>query len=81
MNESFSMEVHNMGNLENLLTSLPPVVARNQIPFYLGGLLSKGTMQNFDSEGRGPKRIVIGRRVGYLREDLVEWLKSRMVKE
>lgn len=69
-----------MGNLESLLTTLPPVIARNQIGFYLGGLLSRGHMQNLDSEGKGPRRIKIGKRCGYLREDLVEWLKGRMVE-
>jgi len=69
-----------MGDLERLLTTLPPVVARNQIGFYLGGLLTKGHMQNLDSEGKGPKRIKIGKRCGYLREDLVAWLKERMTE-
>jgi len=37
---------------------------------------SKGTMQNLDSEGRGPKAVVIGGKVAYRREDLVEWLNT-----
>lgn len=68
-------------NLEKLEQALPPMVARNKIPFYLGGMISKGYMQNLDSEGKGPKRIKIGKRCGYLREDLIEWLKSRMIDE
>ena len=69
------------GNLDNLFETLPPIIARNKINVYLGGLLSKGHMQNVDSEGTGPKRIKIGKRVGYLREDLIQWLKERMVQE
>jgi hypothetical protein len=65
-------------DLEKLQETLPPVIARNKIGFYLGGLLSKGHMQNLDSRGTGPKRMKIGKRCGYLREDLIDWLKSRM---
>lgn len=61
----------------NLLTNLPPIIARHDIGKYLGGLVSKGYLQNLDSEGRGPQRIKIGRKVGYTREALVEWLVSR----
>ena len=68
-------------NLETLQETLPPVIARNKISYFLGGLLSKGYMQNLDSEGKGPKRIKIGKRCGYLREDLIDWLKSRMIDE
>ena len=65
-------------SLEKLQETLPPVIARNKITFFLGGLLSKGYMQNLDSTGKGPKRIKIGKRCGYLREDLIEWLRSKM---
>lgn len=37
---------------------------------------SRGTMQNLDSEGRGPKAVVIGGKVAYRRDDLVAWLKT-----
>jgi len=67
-------------NLEKLQETLPPVIARNKIGFFLGGLLSKGYMQNLDSEGKGPKRIKIGKRCGYVREDLIDWLRSRMTE-
>lgn len=70
-----------MGNLNNLLQTLPPIISRNKINLFLGGLISKGTLQNLDSEGKGPRRIKIGRKVGYLREDFVAWLKERMVIE
>ena len=32
---------------------------------------------NLDSEGKGPKRMRIGRKVAYLTEDLLEWLAAR----
>jgi len=37
---------------------------------------SRGTMQNLDSEGKGPQAVVINGKVAYRRDDLVEWLKT-----
>lgn len=68
------------GNLDILNKTWPEIIARNKIEIFTGGLLSKGHMQNLDSEGKGPRRIKIGKRCGYLREDLVKWLKDRMVE-
>jgi len=64
-------------SLEGLKNSLPPLVARHDIDKYLGGVVSRGYLQNLDSLGKGPRRIKIGKKVGYLREDLVDWLISR----
>lgn len=64
-------------NFQNLLKSLPPIIARHDIEKYLGGLISKGYLQNLDCEGKGPARIKCGRKVGYTREALVEWLTNR----
>jgi hypothetical protein len=70
-------EVH-MGtqkpNLSPLLTTLPPIVLRKNLEKHLDGFISRGYMANLDSQGRGPKAIKSGRRVAYLREDLVAWL-------
>ena len=68
-------------DLSSLINQLPPIIARNKIDRYLGGLISRGYLQNLDSQGRGPRRIRLGRRVGYLREDLVEWLQGRATIE
>lgn len=80
-NKKYTLMEGEMGNLNNLLQTLPPIISRNKINLFLGGLISKGTLQNLDSEGKGPRRIKIGRKVGYLREDFVAWLKERMVIE
>jgi predicted DNA-binding transcriptional regulator AlpA len=68
---------------ENLLSEiqseLPPIIARGQVPKLLGGVISAKTLANLDSEGKGPKRIRIGRKVAYRREDLVEFLEKRAV--
>jgi len=64
-------------DFSSLYRTLPPIVARKEIARYLGGIISKGYLANLDSEGQGPKRIRIGRHVGYLREDLIAWLQAR----
>ena len=64
-------------DLSTLRDKLPPVVSRSQIDRYLGGLISCGYLQNLDSEGKGPRRIRLGRKIGYLREDLIAWLEER----
>ena len=66
-----------VSNLEGLKQSLPPLIARHNIDKYLGGIVSRGYLQNLDSSGKGPKKTKIGKKVGYLREDLVDWLISR----
>jgi len=63
--------------LENLSGCLPPIISRDHVEKYLGGVISKKTLANLDSEGRGPKRMRIGRKIAYLTEDLLEWLSLR----
>jgi hypothetical protein len=63
--------------LDTLKNSLPPIIARSKIGKYLGGMLSSRYLQNLDAAGRGPERIRLGGKVGYLREDLVRWLEER----
>lgn len=59
-----------------LLRTFPPVIARKDINVHLGGLISSGYLANLDSKGLGPKALKSGRRVAYLREDLVAWLEN-----
>ena len=60
--------------LEN---ELPPVFARCDVGKFLGGLISPAYLANLDCLKRGPKSIRIGRKVGYFREDFLEWLVGR----
>lgn len=62
--------------LSILANNLPPVIARKDISQYLGGLISSGYLANLDSLGKGPTSIKSGRRVAYLREDLIAWLDT-----
>jgi hypothetical protein len=60
--------------LENLINSLPPIISRDHVEKYLVGVISKRTLANLDSAGKGPKRMRIGRKIAYRTEDLLEWL-------
>jgi len=56
------------------------VVARTEIDKFSGGLMSSKYVANLDSQGRGPVRVVCGRKVGYPVRDLVQWLRERSSK-
>lgn len=60
--------------------TLPPVIARNDIATYTGGLYTTGTMQVYDSKGIGVKNLVRlkGRKIGYPKQDLIDWLINHM---
>jgi hypothetical protein len=66
-----------MNRWAEILKDAPEVIARVKVPGLLGGLIAKGTLQNLDSEGRGPRRIFLGKRVGYAKQDLIAWLNER----
>jgi hypothetical protein len=68
-------------DLSGLLNSLPPIVPRYRIEKYLPGIISRGYLQNLDSLGKGPRKVLVGRKVVYMREDLITWLRSRMTTE
>lgn len=64
--------------LKNMLPELPMLLTRKDIEKYFGHLISTRYLANLDSEGRGPKRTRIGRKVAYTREDWAEWLAGRV---
>ncbi len=68
---------HNDAFFKNLLTELPPIIPRKELPKYLGNLLSVGYMANLDSAGQGPDSRRIGGHVVYERDSFVTWLKAR----
>lgn len=54
------------------------VVARARISQFTGGLVSPGTLANEDSRGTGPRgRFVVGRKVAYPVDAIIEWLQAR----
>lgn len=58
-----------------------PLVAREKISEFSGGILTPKTMANMDCNGEGPKgRITCGRKVAYPVAELIAWLESRSNK-
>ncbi len=54
------------------------IVARHEVGKFSGGLIHPRTLANKDSLGEGPRdRIVVGRKVAYTVEALIEWLEKR----
>lgn len=48
----------------------PEYATRYGLPF------SRGTLQNLDSEGRGPEAVMIAGKVAYSRESLIRFLSA-----
>lgn len=65
---------------QQLLQQLPPLVLRHKIKKYLD-VFSDSYMAKLDSIGIGPKRLKIGRKSAYVREDFVDWLINQMEVE
>jgi len=72
------MKSHNQVELEDLAKTLPPLIPRHCIGDYLPGIISPGHLANLDSQRCGPKRLKIGSKVVYTREDLLAWLAARI---
>ncbi len=67
-----------MDIFEKMAAAWPaPIVARDQIEKFSGGMLRARTMSNLNSQGLGPKKIKIGRKVGYDLQNLVLWMRDR----
>lgn len=57
---------------------LPPFIARQEIHWFLGGIIAVNTMAKADSEGRGPNGAVrVSGRVIYPTAELLSWLCDR----
>lgn len=54
-----------------------PLVARRDVAQFSGGILHPRTMANLDSLGKGPGKILIGRRAFYDTWSLVSWIENR----
>lgn len=63
---------------EDLRDSLPAIIARTEVGRLTGGLINPRSLANLDAEGSGPVRFKLGRKVAYLREDFIAWLRSRV---
>jgi len=64
--------------IKEMLPKLPPVIARKEVPRFLGGVVSSQTLSNADASGEGPEKAfrLGGKYVVYRTEALVHWLVS-----
>lgn len=63
--------------LRPLLFQLPPIISRNKVGDYLGGVISATHLRNRDQLKTGPRvRIVGGRKVSYPTAYLLEWMEE-----
>jgi len=61
-----------------LIAKLPPVIARERVSHYLGGIVDGKTLANADSDGKGPDIAWrAGRKVCYRTDSLVSWVLGR----
>ena len=56
------------------------LVARTEIKNFTGGLYSPGYMANHDSAGTGPETVKMRRKVAYIKNSLVNWLRKQQTK-
>ena len=58
-----------------------PFVARSEMENFTKGLYKPRSMNTFDGNGSGIKRkLKIGTKIVYLKEDVIEWLKRKIKK-
>lgn len=55
-----------------------PVISYDEAEVLSGGLIKKKSIQNLCSQGLGPKKIRLGKRVGFRTVDFCEWLCERL---
>ena len=52
------------------------IVWRGMIADFTGGIIQPPAIANLDSQGKGPPKIKIGRKIAYPVPGLIEWLKN-----
>ncbi|WP_316897235.1 hypothetical protein [Pseudodesulfovibrio indicus] len=55
----------------------PPVISRDHVEKYFGGIISSKRLANLDSQGLGPPRFRVGRKIAYRTDALLAWLEAR----
>ncbi len=66
--------------LQNLKDNWPsPIVARNQLAVFSGGLLNPKTIRNLDSMNKGiPGKLRLNRKVFYPVDNVIQWMESQI---
>lgn len=77
--KGFGVEPPCVDRLQFLLFTLPPVIARNQVEHYFGGLYKRQTLANRDAQRRGPRlRFEFGTAgTMYPTPFLLEWIEQQ----
>jgi hypothetical protein len=71
------MQKNSKIDFSTLSNELPAIITRADVGRLLGRTITPGYLKNLDSEGKGPRRLRIGRKIAYLREDFLSWLAGR----
>lgn len=78
-NQQFGMANSRNSLIERLRDELPPTFTRQFVCEKLGGLITPKTLANLDSLREGPGgRIRVGKKIGYQRDDFLDWLERRI---
>lgn len=73
------MNYYDADFLDGLKELLPPIFSRETACKMIGGIFTPKTLSNFDAAGKGPiRKIKIGKRVAYQKDDFINWLQGIM---
>lgn len=64
--------------ITSLEASMPAVIARREIPKYVGGTLSVGTLANLGKDG--PPYFLVNKHATYEKKSFLEWYRSQIKK-
>lgn len=60
---------------------IPKIVDRSKLTAITGGIINSKYIANLMSRSEGPVGTRIGKKVLILRDDLIDWLRERQVKD
>ncbi len=63
-------------DLADIIDILPRFLTNKDIERFFKGIISPRDFANLKSNGAGPAKTYIGRKVVYRREDIIKWLQS-----
>ena len=66
-----------LDQIAELESTLPPIFARTEVARLFPGMISAGRLANLDCLGQGPRKISMGRKIGYTRADFLAWMRER----
>lgn len=64
--------------IAGLEAAMPAVIARREIPKYVGGSLSVGTLANLGKDG--PPYFLVNKHATYEKKSFLQWYKARIRK-